>query len=292
MNIGAHVSSAGGISKSIERASAIGAESMQIFVSSPRTWAFKPPSDQEVKSFHEKLIDSAISSVFIHGTYLINLGGESDLVAKSVDILKQHMVVAGRIGSQGVIFHSGSHKGKGFDGVFKQASDALKEVLENSPDDVPLIIENCAGMGAQIGSSFGELGNLLREVDHPNLKICLDTEHAFAAGYDIANREKLRDCMEEFDREIGLDKLVVVHANDSKVVLGGGVDRHENIGDGYIGISGFENIIAHEAFECVPFLLEVPGIHKKGPDIENMTRLKAIRNTVGSKMGCDIVKES
>ena len=187
------------------------------------------------------------------------------------------MNAAGQLGAEGVIFHSGSHKGVGFDAVLDQAAAALNEVLSNSPEDVQLIIENCAGMGAQIGASFQELGRMIKAVDSDRIKICLDTEHAFAAGYNIADPDAIDAAMKEFDDEIGLDRLVVVHANDAKVELGSGVDRHENIGEGHIGLDGFQTIMGHSAFRDVPFLLEVPGVDKKGPDKVNLDRLKEIR---------------
>ena len=143
-----------------------------------------------------------------------------------------------------------------------------------------MIIENCAGMGNHIGASFTEIGRIMKALGNPRVKVCLDTQHCFAAGYNLATLEGLNDAMEEFDREIGLEHLVAVHANDSKIVLGGGVDRHENIGDGNIGISGFECIMAHPAFQEVPFLLEVPGTNRSGPDVANIERLKAIRTKV------------
>ena len=132
-------------------------------------------------------------------------------------------------------------------------------------------------MGAHIGASFVELGRMVKAIDDKRVKISLDTEHCFAAGYNIADIEGVKAAMEEFDREIGLDNLVAVHANDAKVEHGSGIDRHENIGEGYIGLNGFEVIMSHPAFQDVPFLLEVPGPDKKGPDRENMDRLKAIR---------------
>ena len=194
--------------------------------------------------------------------------------------LVSNMSAAGEIGAEGVIFHGGSHKGKGFDAVLNQAANCLTQVLEKSPDNVWLCLENSAGMGAHIGSSFREIGRILRVVDHPNLKVCLDTEHCFAAGYNLAVPEELDKVIAEFDSEIGLDKLVAVHANDAKVELGSGVDRHENIGEGYIGISGFESILGNTAFKNVPFFLEVPGFDGNGPDKENLDRLKTIRSSI------------
>ena len=277
MDIGAHVSAAGGVDKAVGRAVDIGAEAIQLFASSPRGWKFRPIPDDKAQAYREKVVESGIRSTFLHGSYLVNIGGKPDLVEKSIDSLINHMNAASQIGARGVIFHSGSHKGVGFDAVFGQATDALTQVLDATDDSVQLIIENCAGMGAQIGASFAELGRMIKAVDSDRLTICLDTEHAFAAGYNIADPEGIEKAMAEFDEEIGLERLVVVHANDAKVEFGSGVDRHENIGEGYIGIEGFETIMGHAAFADVPFLLEVPGLNKKGPDKPNIDLLKEIR---------------
>ena len=280
MKLGAHVSASGGVSKSIDRALDIGAEAIQIFASSPRAWKFNHPKPEEVERFRKKSEESGIGPCYIHGSYLVNIGGSEDQLQKSIDCLVNNMSAAGEIGAEGVIFHGGSHKGKGFDAVLNQAANCLTQVLEKSPDNVWLCLENSAGMGSHIGSSFREIGRILRVVDHPNLKVCLDTEHCFAAGYNLAVPEELDKVIAEFDSEIGLDKLVAVHANDAKVKLGSGVDRHENIGEGYIGISGFESILGNTAFKNVPFFLEVPGFDGNGPDKENLDRLKTIRSSI------------
>jgi len=154
-------------------------------------------------------------------------------------------------------------------------------VLRRSPQGPWLIIENSAGMGQHIGSKFSEIGAILKAVGSPRLKVCLDTQHCYAAGYDIAHREGLERMLEEVDREVGLANLVAVHANDAKVPFASGVDRHANIGEGHIGEAGFEVILSHPAFREVPFLLEVPGADGKGPDRENVERLKAIRARLG-----------
>ena len=280
MKLGAHVSASGGVSKSIDRALDIGAEAIQIFASSPRAWKFNHPKPEEVERFRKKSEESGIGPCYIHGSYLVNIGGSEEQLQKSINCLVNNMSAAGEIGAEGVIFHGGSHKGKGFDAVLNQAANCLTQVLEKSPDNVWLCLENSAGMGAHIGSSFREIGRILRVVDHPNLKVCLDTEHCFAAGYNLAVPEELDKVIAEFDSEIGLDKLVAVHANDAKVELGSGVDRHENIGEGYIGISGFESILGNTAFKNVPFFLEVPGFDGNGPDKENLDRLKTIRSSI------------
>ncbi len=281
MRLGAHVSTSGGLDKVSERAMDIGAEVVQIFATSPRAWKFRELPESQIEAFRENAANTGLKQTFIHASYLINVGGDPSLLQKSVDSLTLHMEAAGKIGAEGVIFHGGSHKGIGFDGVIDQASRALRTVLEKSPQGVNLIIENSAGMGSHIGSSFVEIARLMDSIGDSRVKVCLDTEHTFAAGYNLAETNSIDEVMEEFDKEIGLANLVVVHANDAKVEFGSGVDRHENIGDGYIGLDGFKVIMGHNAFKEVPFILEVPGFDGNGPDQINMDRLKAIRSELG-----------
>ena len=278
MKIGAHVSTAGGLHTAFGRAAEMGAETIQIFASSPRAWKFRELKPDALGKFQEASDETGIGPVFIHGSYLVNIAGAPDLVAKSVECLVRNMEVAAEIGAAGVVFHAGSHKGRGFDAVIGPAAAALTEVLEASPPGPLLLVENSAGMGAHLGASFEELGQMISAVGSDRFKVCLDTEHCFAAGYDIADSDGIASAMDEFDKQIGLDRLVVVHANDAKVELGSGVDRHDNIGDGHIGLEGFEVIMGHDAFSDVPFILEVPGPDKKGPDKDNVDRLKLIRS--------------
>ena len=153
---------------------------------------------------------------FLHAIYLINLGNpKPDNIEKSVTSLVNYMNLAEQIGAGGVIFHPGSHGGAGYDGIFQQVVDSITQVLEQTPEGPLLCLENMAGMGQHIGAKFSELGDLLRAVDSPRLGICLDTQHAFAAGYDLTNPEGVAGMIDEFDRDIGLDRLAAVHANDS-----------------------------------------------------------------------------
>ena len=278
MKIGAHVSTAGGLHTAFGRAADMQAETIQIFASSPRAWKFRELKPEVVAKFHEGAESTGIGPVFIHGSYLVNVAGAPDMVEKSVACLIRNMEVAAEIGAEGVVFHAGSHKGRGFDAVIGSATDALKRVIDESPDGPLLLVENSAGMGAHLGASFEEIGEMIDRVDSERFQVCLDTEHCFAAGYDIADPDGIDAAMSDFDAYIGFDKLVVVHANDAKVEMGSGVDRHENIGEGYIGVAGFETIMGNEAFRDVPFVLEVPGQNKKGPDKENVDRLKLIRS--------------
>ena len=282
MRIGAHMSAAGGISKAVGRGAEIGCEALQIFGSSPQGWAFKPISGSEIEMFRQEVVESGIGPVFLHAIYLINLGTPNPAnLEKGIESLVNYMRLAADIGAGGVIVHPGSHGGKGYDAVLPQTVDAVRRVLEQSPEGPLLTLENMAGMGQHIGARFEELGRILEEVDSPRLGICLDTQHSFAAGYDLTTEAGINSMIDEFDREVGLEKLAAVHANDSKRPRGAGVDRHDNIGEGFIGTGGFETIMSHPAFHQVPFFLEVPGFGGKGPDAENVQILKGIREKVG-----------
>ncbi len=193
------------------------------------------------------------------------------------------MWVANHIGALGVIFHPGSDRGRGFVAVLGQFVDSVNQVLDAASGDALLMLETSAGSGDHIGSTFGELGRIIRAVDNPKIAVCLDTQHIWAAGYNIASPQGLDDTVEQFEQEIGLSLLRAVHANDSMRPLGSAVDRHENIGDGLIGLDGFYNILCHQAFRSVPFYLEVPGFDKKGPDRKNVELLKKIRDSAATK---------
>jgi deoxyribonuclease-4 len=268
----------------VGRALAIGAEAIQIFASGPQSWRFKPLPKEQATAFREKAADAGDPPVFLHGVYLVNLATQvPENLEKSIQSLVDYMVVAHQIGAKGVIFHIGSHKGAGYERMLGQVADSMAKVLEKTPDDTWLIIENSAGMGQHVGAKLSDIGTVIKEIESPRLMVCLDTEHAFAAGYDVASKDGLAKTIDEFHATIGLDRLVAVHANDSKGPLGWGVDRHENIGEGQIGIKGFEIIMAHPAFRDVPFLLEVPGFDKQGPDKQNVDILKGIWSRVGGK---------
>jgi deoxyribonuclease-4 len=235
-------------------------------------------------AFREKAEEKGIGPVFFHAVYLINLGTSSpSLLEKGVESLVSYMKLAAEVGAAGVIVHPGSHKGAGYEAILQQTVSSLERVLESAPEGPWLTLENTAGMGQHIGARFEELGRILaaaRPACRRRLKICLDTQHSFAAGYDLSTGRGLDAMLAEFDETIGLDNLVAVHANDSKYPLGAGVDRHENIGQGHIGLGGFENIMANPAFRDLPFLLEVPGFDNKGPDRKNMEILGDIRARV------------
>ncbi|MQG34509.1 MAG: deoxyribonuclease IV [SAR202 cluster bacterium] len=282
MKIGAHVSTSGGISKAVARGQEIGCETIQIFGSSPQSWAFKPVPGEQIELFKQGLADAGMGPVFLHAIYLINLGtANKENLKKGIDSLVNYMTLAADIGAAGVIVHPGSHGGRSFDAVLDQVVEAIKIVLDTSPEGPCLAVENMAGMGQHIGAKFDELGEILKAVDNPRLKICLDTQHSFAAGYDLTNPAGIQTMLDELDAGPGSGNVAAIHANDSKRVCGSGIDRHDNIGDGFIGEEGFAAIMANPAFAQVPFLLEVPGFEGKGPDQQNIDILKKLRDQAG-----------
>lgn len=278
MRVGGHVSTSGGVDKGIDRAEEMGFETIQVFSGAPQAWKRKTYKKEELDRYHQRREETGIGPVFIHGLYLMNFASSNpDQLAKSYDALVAEMHAAALIEADGVIFHLGSHKGAGYDACVDQVIDYCRRILDATPPEADLILENSAGMGGAVGSKFAELGRIAKGADSDRVKICIDTQHAFAAGYDVKTKAGLTAAMEEFDKEIGLERLAAVHANDSKCELGGGIDRHENIGEGHIGRDGFINLMSHPAFADVPFLLEVPGFEDDGPDKANLDIMKELR---------------
>jgi deoxyribonuclease-4 len=275
--VGAHVSAAISLEFAFDKAQKIGAECFQFFVSPPQQWAFTSHDAKEIDKFKLKALETQIGPNFIHGTYLVNLGTDNPVhLRKSTDWLIYGMKMAEKLGIQGLIFHTGSHKGKGLEGVMDQIVSAIKEVMSHIESDTQLILETSAGGGGSIGRNFAELGQILKLVQDDRAKVCIDTAHTFAAGYDW--RSDIEAILEEFDREVGLDNLVAFHANDSKVDFESYKDRHANIGEGFMGQIAFAQLLNHPKLADKPFLLEVPGFSDEGPDRENIEILKKLRD--------------
>ncbi len=275
--IGAHVSAAGGLWTAFDRAKEIGAECVQIFGSTPRSWSVKLPSAEEARTFKEAAKRSGVHPVYLHAPYLINLGsGEKRLFGASQTSLKGHLKIAEMLGAKGVIFHIGSAKGSTKEKAIPQIAASLKEILKEVPGKSLLILENAAGGGDKIGATPEEIADILKRVGSARTKVCFDTAHAFEAGmiheYTPAGIAKLCG---EWDKTIGLERIVVLHANDSKTVYNSHNDRHENIGEGYIGLAGFKALAKEQRLWNKDWILEVPGKNHEGPNKENIERLKS-----------------
>ncbi len=276
MKIGAHVSSSGGIDKCIERAKNIGANCCQFFISPPQQWAQIIHSQIEIDEFRKQSEISQVHPNFIHGTYLINLASQNPAnLEKGINWLIYALDLADDLGVEGIIFHTGSHGGKGFGAVKDQITNALQAVLKKSKArNAFLILENSSGGGGSVGSNFAELGQLIKCIDSDRIKVCIDTCHAYTSGYDI--KHNLDDVLKEFDEKIGLKELVALHANDCKFDLGSKRDRHENIGEGFLGKAGFAGLLTNPKLQDLPFILEVPGFDNSGPDQHNVEILQKL----------------
>ena len=259
----------------------LGAEAIQIFGSAPQTWRKTNHTPEAYGRFRQARSESALRAAWLHCSYLPNLAGDdNEMWEKSIDCVVNALTVADAAGAEGVVLHTGSHRGRGIDAVLPRVAAALERICSEAPGEALLALENAAGQGGTIGKDFAELGAILRAVPTRRLAICIDTCHAFAAGYDIAHEDGMEQFLTEIDQEAGLDRLAVMHANDSKMELGSTRDRHENIGEGHIGEDGFRVILSTPQLQRLPMLLEVPGFEGKGPDLENVQRLKRLRDEV------------
>lgn len=282
MRVGAHVSIAGSLDRAIDRAVGVDADCIQIFGSSPQSWQpFIFPLEQ-VEKFAAKREEFGIDPVFLHSVYLINLASSNPhILGNSIGSLVQYLKFGKAIETEGVVFHVGSHRGRGFEKVAEQVVEAMNQIFLRTKGCGKLIIENSAGAGGVIGSTFKEIGLMVKALNSPRVAVCFDTAHAFESGYDIRTQKGLDQTLAEFDREIGLEKLVLIHANDSKTPLGSNRDRHENIGEGEIGIDGFRGIVNHPDLRDLPFVIETPGFDEKGADRSNIEILRSL--TASSK---------
>lgn len=280
MYIGAHVNSSGGVWKAIGNGVEIGCEAIQFFAGSPRTWKPQLYKEQDWRKFRELRAESPIRFVVIHTIYLINLASaRDDFYDKSVTSLIGAIDAAEQLGADAIVTHIGSHQGAGFDEGLARVQAALRRALAESEDSgVRVLLENTAGAGGTMGLDFEELGAIIDAAGgHPRLGLCMDTAHIFEAGFDIRTPEGLDDAVARLAASCGLDRLEMIHLNDSKTPIGSNRDRHENIGEGEIGLEGFRSIVNHPAFADVPGILEVPGFDGNGPDLVNVELLKGLR---------------
>ncbi|MBI4193001.1 MAG: deoxyribonuclease IV [Candidatus Colwellbacteria bacterium] len=274
--IGAHVSSAGGLYRAIGNARGIGADCVQIFGSSRRQWHVRMPSVEEAERYRSEARECSLGSTYLHAAYLVNLGSaDGAIYRRSVSSLAGHLAIAEMIGAEGLIFHAGSAGEGEKKEIFDQVVSGMREVLRSVPGATRLIIEN-AGSRKKIGAGLDEIGALLRAVRSERVKVCIDTAHALEAGIiETYAPAHIRRFMDEIEREIGLKNVVAIHANDSKTPHNSQRDIHENIGEGYIGIEGFRNLASEKRLLDKTWILEVPGFDGRGPDKENIARLRS-----------------
>lgn len=275
--IGAHVSIAGKLANGISKAVEIGAECIQIFGASPQQWAVRGHTQDNIKEFKKAQASASIEPVYLHGAYLVNLCCPDAAIREKSEVnLAEHLKIADAIGAEGLIFHVGSGKEMPKDDAFDYVVSAMKRILLYARGRAQLVIENSAGGGQKIGATPEDIGELIRRIGSPRVKVCIDTQHSFAAGliekYDTVHTAAF---IQRLDRAFGLENLVALHVNDSKTLFNSRHDRHENLGEGYIGLAGFRVLAKQKELSHAAWILEVPGFTNEGPDKKNVDLLKS-----------------
>jgi deoxyribonuclease-4 len=276
--IGAHVSTAGGLAKTVERGTEFGCTAIQIFHQSPRMWRPTRYSDDDFAEFRAALDASRLKTVVIHAVYLVNCASkEREIRAKSIASLTHALRVGDGIGAGGVVLHAGARKGEPHAPSMKRAAAAIAKALDDS-DHCPVLLENTAGTQGPLGRNFDELAGLLDLLDgRRRVGICLDCCHLLASGYEIREPEDLASVLDEFDAKVGLERLRCLHVNDSKIPLGGNRDHHANIGEGELGDRGIATFVSEPRFGELPALIETPGPDGRGPDRSEVERTRRLR---------------
>ena len=276
--IGLHVSIAGKIWESLERAKALGCNTMQIFSRNPRGWQAAEFDPSDIENFKKLKIDYDISPVAVHIPYIINLATPiNGLYKKSMVAYIEDIARADVLSVEYVVTHLGSHVGTGEDKGIERFSVALNQIINKTKPKTMILLENTAGSGSCIGYRFEHIERIIDELDHPErVGVCLDTAHTFESGYDIKTRAGLEKTLKKFDKLIGLDKIRVVHFNDSLSTIGSRVDRHQHIGKGNIGPVAMKRIINHPGLRDAAFIMETP----KNSDKDDKMNLKITKKMV------------
>jgi len=274
MLIGAHTSIAGGAHNAVDEQVEYGGNCGQIFTHSPQVWEDPNIEDEEARKFRGASEDHDVGPWVIHSSYLVNLATpKDDLREKSIDSMQKEVDAAAKLGVEYVNVHLGAHTGAGVEGGLDNAASALDAL--DVPDGVTVLVESDAGSGTKLGGEFEELAAVLDRCDR-NLAVCLDTAHAFSAGYDLSTPGAVEDTIATFDDVVGLESLACVHLNDSKHACGTNKDEHAHVGQGEIGTEGMRAILTHEALRDRPFVLETPT--EDGKDFAwNIERTRELR---------------
>jgi deoxyribonuclease-4 len=276
LKIGFHVSIYGSVDMAVDRALILGCTTFQIFTRSPRQWNTPELTPQEIQTFKEKIMVSQLTPVFAHMPYLPNLASpRDDVYEKSVEVLTAELNRCSQLKIPYLVTHLGSHVGAGMENGFTRLINGISHALDNAQKGTMLLLENTAGTKNSMGSSFEEIQRIITNLPYPDcVGVCFDTSHAFAAGYDLRTHQTVEDTVNRFDEVIGLEKLKLVHLNDSKGDYNSHVDRHDHIGLGKIGEEGFRNILASKLGK-LPLILETP-IDARRDDVGNLQKVKEL----------------
>lgn len=277
LQVGAHTSSAGGVQNAVKNAVELGVQHIQIFGSSPKQYQVRHPNQENIQEFLELKKQHKIKSVFLHAPYLVNLASPKPFVRhQSKETLKGHLEIAEALEANGVIFHIGSvgkdgDRQEGIEHIIK----GMNSVLEQT-QTAQLILENGSGGGGKLGTTIQDIADIVKGVDSDRVKVCIDTAHIYAGGVLDFGKGSVEEFMRGWESLLHKKLIVVLHINDSKGAYGSFLDRHENIGQGNIGLKGFKVLARDKHLASIPWILEVPGFEGKGPDKQNVEILKKL----------------
>jgi deoxyribonuclease-4 len=280
MRFGFHVSIAGGFLRIIDRAKARGCETIQFFSRNPRGWKYSPLNKKEAEAFRSSVQSSALFPIFIHMPYLPNIASsKAKFYKRSIHAIATDLQRAEQLGAQYLIIHIGHRMESSEDQAVDAVSQGIDQAFEKVKNEVILLVENTAGQGTEIGYAFDQIKRIIEGVhNHQRMGVCLDTAHAFEAGYDLSNQDGIEKTLETFESTIGLKRLHLLHLNDSKTPLGSRKDRHWHIGEGYIGREGFRCLVNHPLLNHLPGIMETP----RKDTVEDLKNMKVIRSLVES----------
>jgi deoxyribonuclease-4 len=282
--LGAHLPLGAGMVRAVDRAKEIGANAMQIFGDNPTAWRRRADPPKEQVAFRERLVEHGIGPVAIHAAYLVNLAGpDEDFFERSIGVLTNDLRSAPGFSASFVNVHTGSHRGDGVAPGTERIAEAVARVVaetDGGPAGAVLVLENSAGGGFGIGTTVEELADIAdaiaaRGVPDERVAFCLDTAHAWGAGYRLSDPDKIDELLTAFDARIGIRRLPMVHLNDSKSELGSHTDRHEHVGAGQIGEAGMAHLLRHPLLAHATYYLETPGMDE-GYDAINVARALAL----------------
>jgi len=278
--IGCHVSTAGGLHQAPARADELGASVMQIFTANQRTWKAPALSDEQVSAFREALDASSVSVVMSHDSYLINLANPTEeMRARSMAAFLAEYERCTRLGIPLLNFHPGAHLGEGEERAIALVADGMKRTLDALPDSgTMLVVEATAGQGTNLGHRLEHLAAILEAVSAPERTgVCIDTQHVFAAGYDLKSERGYLAFFKQLDQLVGLDRLVGFHVNDSKTALASRVDRHEELGKGELGKTALARLARDKRFFKVPMFLETPDDERYAAEIKLLRKWRSTK---------------
>jgi deoxyribonuclease-4 len=279
MLFGAHESIAGGMHLAVERGKKATCDTIQVFNKSNNQWRAKPLTDQDVERFFNTIAETGVTVSASHTSYLINVASpKPDLEKKSLDALQIEMERCKLLKIPNLVMHPGSHVGSGEEIGISKVIENVNRLFDRLEDnDVTLLFELTAGQGSNLGYKFEQVAEMIDGIeDSGHIGICMDTCHIFAAGYPLVNPKEYRQTIKSLDDTIGLERLRIIHVNDSRREQGSKIDRHEHIGEGHIGLDGFTNLVNDERFKNIPMIIETPKGEDLEEDIENLKKLRGL----------------